>query len=201
MRTITLTALLALAFAVTSSGVAQATYIIDDPGNPSDGLRFLNMTYSDGLSLADALANAVATYADARLATPDEWDDLFAAAGVVYSGTETASAAFGTGDSTLLVSIGVGGGIALYTALGPTIGTSVLIWSDPDGDASGLSTRDYMAIEDVGAAVLWQNDNTPTPHNSLGWLLVSEVPEPSTVSMLALGALAFGLRGRRAAVR
>ena len=32
--------------------------IIDDPGNPSDGLRYLDMTFSDGLTKADALANA-----------------------------------------------------------------------------------------------------------------------------------------------
>jgi hypothetical protein len=57
--------------------------IIDDVGNPSDGLRFLDMTYSDGLSLAAAIANAQATYANARLATASEFDDLFSAAGIV----------------------------------------------------------------------------------------------------------------------
>jgi hypothetical protein len=51
--------------------------IINDAGNPSDGLRYLDMTYSDGLTQAAALTNAQATYANARLATASEFDDLF----------------------------------------------------------------------------------------------------------------------------
>ena len=47
--------------------------IIDDPGNPSHGLRYLDMTYSDGKTLADALAAAQAVYPNARKATPSEW--------------------------------------------------------------------------------------------------------------------------------
>lgn len=71
--------------------------IIDDPGNPSDGLRFLDMSYSDGLSLTDALSGARAVYPNARLATPSEWDDLFAAAGISYTSGLTASDAFSVG--------------------------------------------------------------------------------------------------------
>ena len=52
--------------------------IIDDDGNPSNGLRYLDLTYSKGRTLASALANAQATYSNAREATPSEWDDLFA---------------------------------------------------------------------------------------------------------------------------
>ena len=59
--------------------------IIDDAGNPSDGLRFLDMTFSNGLTLADALTNAQMTYMNARQATPSEFDDLFAAANVPAS--------------------------------------------------------------------------------------------------------------------
>ena len=44
--------------------------IIDDPGNPSDGLRFLELSFSDGLSLTDALTNAQMTYSNAHLARP-----------------------------------------------------------------------------------------------------------------------------------
>ena len=68
---------LALALAFAWHGASSAALvevgdlnIIDDPGNPSDGLRYLDMTYSDGLTLADALANAQATYPNARAATP-----------------------------------------------------------------------------------------------------------------------------------
>ena len=42
--------------------------IIDDAGNASNGLRYLDMSFSDGLTEADALANAQATYSNARLA-------------------------------------------------------------------------------------------------------------------------------------
>ena len=73
--------------------------IIDDDGNPSNGLRYLDLTFSKGRTLASALANAQATYSNARLATPDEWDDLFDAAGITYDGLLTASDAFETGTS------------------------------------------------------------------------------------------------------
>ena len=58
--------------------------IIDDDGNPSNGLRYLDLTFSLNRTLASALANAQATYSNARLATASEWDDLFAAAGITY---------------------------------------------------------------------------------------------------------------------
>ena len=86
--------------------------IIVDAGNPSNGLRYLDLDFSTGLTLAGALANAQATYSNARLATPDEWDDLFAAAGITYAASLTASDAFETGP-TAVISSGVaydGGG-------------------------------------------------------------------------------------------
>jgi hypothetical protein len=93
-----------IAFTITFFGTARAVIIevgdlnfIDDAGNPSDGLGFLDMSFSVGLTQADALTNAQLTYADARIATPDEFDDLFLAAGVTYSGALTASDGFEVG--------------------------------------------------------------------------------------------------------
>jgi hypothetical protein len=173
--------------------------IIDDAGNSSDGLRFLDMTYSDGLTMAAALTNAQATYPNARLATPDEWDDLFAAAGVTYSGSETASAGFDTGAIIQLTASGDAGVGVLRAALGATTGEGhTFMWTDPDGSIATSGTRDvfFLGNDDTAIASIsvgFSDLNT-------GWLLVSEVPEPGTFSMLALGFLALGVRGRRAAV-
>ena len=169
--------------------------IIDDATNPSHGLRYLDMTYSDGLSQAAALTNAQATYPDARLATQSEFDDLFAAAGITYDGALTASDAFSVGD-TATISSGVnydGGALALQ--LGYTDGVGVLAWSDPDGDQFSPSTRDFLVIDPVFSGV-WQSPAT-VPHSDLGWLLVSEIPEPMSLSLLALGGLGVLIRRKK----
>jgi hypothetical protein len=196
-----------LAFAVTSTGVASATLIqsgnlniIDDAGNPSNGLRFLDMTFSIGLTEAAALANAQATYADARLATPAEFTDLFAAAGVAYSSSYTAADGFTTGPSIGLTASGDAGVELLLTTLGLTFANGTIIWTDPDDSNDEATTRDIIYLKHPGAeALTWQTGITPS-WQSAGWLLVSEVPEPSTFSMVALGTLLLGLRRRRAAV-
>jgi hypothetical protein len=181
--------------------------IIDDAGNPSDGLRFLDMTYSDGLTLAAALANAQATYANARIATPDEWDDLFAAVGVVYcppftcAGT-AASNAFEVGTDIQLNLGGDPGLILLEAALGLTTPTQLNIWTDPDGSTDAATTRDYMLLQ-AGTAVARQFP-AGAPNINIGWLIVSEptvVPEPGTVTLMTLSALALGLCRRRAGLR
>ena len=194
-----------LAFAVTSTGVSKASIIevgdlniIDEAGNPSDGLAFLDMTFSDGLSLAAALANAQASYAGARLATPAEFDDLFAAAGVTYSSSVTAADGFTAGPNAGLASNSDSGVAVLRSALGPTAADRTDIWTDPDGVSLTASTRDYLSLDTNNAAWVRQLTLDP-PSSGLGWLVV--VPEPSTFSMVALGALALGLRRRRAAVR
>ena len=43
--------------------------IINDASNPSDGLRYLDMSFSNELTLSAALVSAQGTYANARLAT------------------------------------------------------------------------------------------------------------------------------------
>ncbi len=91
--------LFALIFAAT--GLAPAAInevgdlnIIDDPGNPSDGLRYLDMSFSAGLTLSAALTNTQATYPNARVATPSEFNDLFASSGIMFNGALTAADAF-----------------------------------------------------------------------------------------------------------
>lgn len=89
MRFFKLSMIALMAFAMSSLTV-HASIIeqgdlnkIQQTGNASDGLRFLDMTYIDGKTLAAALADAQAVYANARLATPSEWDELFQAANVI----------------------------------------------------------------------------------------------------------------------
>ena len=132
--------------------------IIDDPGNPSDGLRYLDMTFSNGLSLADALTNAQMTYSNARVATASEFDDLFAASSLVLDGAITPSDGFSTG-LTATVSSGANYNAELRNVLGTTI-VGANIWTLPDGSVDPGTTRDVFAIGTVAAAVR-QSSGTP----------------------------------------
>ena len=171
--------------------------IIDDPGNPSDGLRYLDMTFSDGLSLADALTNAQMTYSNARVATASEFDDLFAASSLVLNGATMPSDGFLPGASTV-ISSGANYNQSLRDALGTTIGViRTNIWTAPDGSFDVASTRDVVLLI-PGAAFIGQQSDTP-PHDNFGWLLVSEpaaIPEPSSFVFLAMGLLAVMTRRR-----
>ena len=187
--------------ALGSQGVAAAAIvelgdlnIIDDPGNPSDGLRYLEMTYSDGLTQAAALANAQATYSNARLAAPSEFDDLFAAAGIGYSGATTASDGFEVGAS-VAISYDSDDIAALASALGYTYADRTYMYTDPDGDHATDSTRDGVELWSTAAYVAQYGSGPPNDYR--GWLLVSDapVPEPSTLAALS-GLLVMGLIGR-----
>lgn len=201
------------ALTISFSGVARAAIIengdlnfISGTGTASDGLGFLDMSFSVGLSQADALANARMTYVDARLATSSEFDDLYLAAGVVYIGQLTASDGFGAGASSFLA-LNDDGVTLLNAALGSTSSelSATLVWTDPDGTNTNSSTRDYLSM-DLGGASLVQNTLASVPNSTLGWLLVVEsqimpVPEPSTGLLLSLGILGLGISRRRVAVR
>ena len=175
--------------------------IIDDMTNSSHGLRFLDMSFSVGLDQAAALANAQATYADARLATPGEADDLIAAAGITYNGASTIEDGWDAG-ATADISTGANYDAgALQLKLGTTStsgGGSTLFWTDPDGDSSAGSSRDFVFL---APSFLRINNSAATPAGStVGWLIVSEtaaVPEPSTFAVIGLAAI--GLAGESTA--
>lgn len=188
----------ALVFALVMHGVVQGNLIevgdlqfIDQVGNPSNGLRFLDMSFSVGLTAADAVANAQATYADARLATPSEFDDLFMAAGITYPGPLTASDGF---TSTFLAAILSSGatydGGVLRDKLGITSGDATVIWTNPDGELFA-GTVDVMRLQGdevsiAGAGVL-------PAQAGIGWLVVSEtaaIPEPSSFLLVGMAGLA-----------
>lgn len=204
-------------------GVSQGSIVkvdhvltIDLPG-PFDGLRFLDMSYSDGLSYADALANAVLDFPNARLATPDEFDALFAAAGVTYSNPlVTASSAFETGASNIIASFQTATTNLVDLLLATNTFSSnpsvqvreTVIWTtyggiaghDPSyggnfgGNTATSSQRDTLTINalNTGPAGSAQHANQP-PKNYAGWLFVSEpagavVPEATSVlAWLGLG--------------
>jgi len=165
--------------------------IINAAGNPSDGLRFLDMTYSDGLTLTAALADATAVYANARAATPGEFDDLFAAAGINYVATTTASGGFAIGGYEVISEgSSYAAGPALISKLGITDGmTSTFIWTDPDGSNATSTTRDYLALTATQAFLF---NSTSASSSNVGWLLVSDaavVPVPAAVWLFGSGLL------------
>lgn len=192
--------------------------IINDPTNPSHGLRYLDMSFSTddnidfpnaariGLTEGDALLKAKMTYPNARLATPDEFVDLFAAAGVILQTGRSVLDAFATGGDYSISNSTANTAIAdLIAILGPTFpdntnipnSPSVVIWTDPDGAAG---TRDYLTLNSVPAAGTGQQAGIKK--NGFGWLLVSDpiegaVPEASSIlTWIGLGMIGcvVGLR-------
>lgn len=107
--------------------------IIDDAGNPSHGLRFLDASYGLNKTLADALTAARAVYANARRATIQEHKDLFFATGASYSvGGKTIADGWETA-GTITISSGANYNTALRTALGTTAPGFTRLFTDPDG--------------------------------------------------------------------
>ena len=174
--------------------------IIDQAGNASDGLRYLDLSYGRGLSLTDALTAAQAVYANARIATAAEWDDLFEAAGIIYNSNGlTASSAFDSGASSTITSSSSSEVGALRLLLGNTLGNDANIWSTPDGDTDISSTRDLLRLTGSNLALV-VHTTAPLPSLPYSWLIVSEassVPEPTTWALLGLGLLGFGFKRRR----
>lgn len=190
----------ATSFGALVTGDGGDLTIIDDAGNPSNGLRFLDMSFSVGLTSLAAITNAQLTYSNARLATPAEWDDLFAAAGIVSDNVLlSASDGFSLGSSVVLSSTTNYDDGDLKDLLGPTNGTfSAIIWTDPDGSNSSSTTRDYVTLDPNGV-VLRSSSITPA-QSPIGWLLVSEataVPEPTTLAVLGIGTVGIAARNRR----
>ena len=149
--------------------------IIADPGNPSDGLAFLDMTFSQGKTLSEALSAAQVKYPDARVATPSEFNDLFRAGGIIYDAELTAADGFTAGPASR-ISSGTNYNTVLRDALGATGTTNSMpatfILTDPDGSTDESSTRDVINLWEY-SCLLYQAPYMP-PQSSWGWLLVSE---------------------------
>ncbi len=136
-------------------------------------------------------------YADARLATASEWDDLFEAGDMQYDFNSLfnrefrPSEAFETGPQVTLSS-----GSNYDPRVAQVLGANE-IWSDPDGNTSSTSTRDFLEFGS-GFALMSHTSVNP-PFSSASWLIVSEtaaVPEP-TCTGLAFIAMLFGSFRRR----
>ncbi len=168
------------------------TNLIQDLLNPSDGLYFLDTTGSDGLTMAEAINNATSLYLDARFATPAEWDNLFMAAGISYTGSLTASAAFDTGGNTRITSSDSNVGLLNQILSGSSNG--LWIWSDPDGSSAGTSTREFILLGSSFADI--RQDSRVPGGLDWSWLIVSDsgienanVPAPATIWLLSFGLI------------
>ena len=174
---------------------------IDDAGNPSDGLQYLKVSLTGGFTLPDAIANGVANgFAGARAATPAEFDDLFAAAGITYNFALTAADGFEAGGGlAFFISSGANydGGL-LSSQLGINLsGQFTRIWTDPDGSAAFTTTRDVLLLTPFEASI--RNDASvqdpppALPDPTYSWLLVNDsasaVPEPSSALLLGFASL------------
>ena len=180
--------------------------IIDDPGNASDGLGYLDLSIAQGVGFtaAQALASAQAIYADARFATPSEFDDLFEAAGVLYDGALTAGDAFSTGPDSVFISTGTNWdpGLVLRDQLGFTIpGFASAIWTDPDGSEDPTTTYDFLFL--FGTRLQLEHTVAiPEVEGNLSWLIVTELaPVPVPAAAWLFGSALIGMAGARRAKR
>lgn len=167
--------------------------IINMVGNPSDGLAYLDMTYSDGLSQADALINAQAAYPNARLATPAEADDLFAAAGIAFDGAGIAADAWATGPTFALSTGSNYDAGALSQQLGYTDPSVTRFWTDPDGSLAPEGTLDYIFFTATGVTAV--NGFSEPPNPRFGSLIVNPVPVPAAGYLLITALVGmFGMK-------
>lgn len=137
------------------------------------------------------------TYANARLATPGEFDDLFNASMLTLSSPSlNSSEGFNTGGS-LTISNRRNYDTSLRDALGTTdlAGDSAVMWTDPGGDSATSTTRDLLSFSPNFAKVI-QSSSSPGIAHTAGFLLVSDaapaaVPEPGTTMIMVLCSLGF----------
>lgn len=188
--------------------VSGGRILIDDVSNPSNGMAFLQTSFSVGMTSAAALANAQMTYPSATLATPAQWDDLAAAAGVQYAGAWTLASAFDVGSG---INSGAFNAAAptedLVALFGETFssaddGKVALFFSDPDMSTDTTTTRDGISFFDgtglnqptrAEGPGIFQSTNEPGVTSFRAWGIVVAVPEPSAFTCLGLiGLVASG---------
>ena len=186
--------------------------IIDQPSNPSNGLAYLDSSIGLGKSLVDSIDLARDLgYSDVRLATPEEWDNLFEAAGVEYISGKRPNNAFLEGMHKILYDNFGQTSEILIDTLGSTADfpnwyRGIFLNSDPDGlgpDIFGQTpeeqgTRDILGIINFSDgrqySSIGHSSVIPGEPNSIyqTWLLVSPeagisaVPEPSALALLLI---------------
>lgn len=180
--------------------------LIDQAGNPSNGLAFLHTSFSVGMTSADALANAQMTYPSAMLATPAQWDDLAAAAGVKYKTLATLASAYEVGPGIFSSDFNLAPPdedlVSLFGATSYSVdsGNFTLFFTDPDGSNVSTTTRDGITFYDgtgtdslrAEGPGIFQSAQT-VPQTFRAWGIVVAVPEPSAFACLGLiGLVASG---------
>lgn len=157
--------------------------IIYDPGNNSDGLAYLDLSYSMGMTRSEALANARTDYPNARLATPNEFSDLFDASGLLYyTGYRGGTMAdlFPSADIGYTVTVSKYGGYNRSLLLDklndvfsiPGQVRNVLIWGLPH-QSTGYFNE--LSIYDNGMYISYGGTTETKPDPSCwltGWLIV-----------------------------
>jgi len=189
--------------------------VIDQVGNPSNGLSFLDISFSVGLSREVALANARLLDPLARLATLQEHDYLAAEFGVNFN-TSLGNLSQAFTSTTVRSSIGLSTTItsALASSMIDVLGVTrqfagdarqTWVWSP----IAHLNPGRY----DVWKVTAWQNvfdefgvqefgdDAIIFISGHAGYLIIAnnqstrDVPEPSSLAIFALGMM--GLASRR----
>lgn len=172
--------------------------IIQQTGNPSDGLRYLDLSLTVGLNLVDAQNSAIAAYPNARLATSSEFDHLFEASTLRYDvNSVTLSAGFLPG-AQINISSGANYNTSLLNILGLTFATGAGIWTAPENPLN----RDLIVFRPTQLEATFAAD---PPISSVAWLFVTSandataVPEPSAASGVLICAAAWMAFKRRSA--
>ena len=209
-----ITFVIILLFSATVIDKAQATIIdnvgpnnqlnkIEQAGNPSNGLHYLDSSLSSGMTLSEALAVTVDGY-DIRLATQQEWSDLATAGGLILdngiTGPGLGDVVFGGIQSNiniLTISTLPNYDVALFDAIGNNYGSSLRLWTDAANVNTYDLTRFFPGELIVNTNNAFRNNGSK---DGVSWLLVgveeSVVPEPHTL-LLALFGLALLPRRRR----
>jgi len=179
---------------------------IEQAGNPSNGLHYLDSSVSSGMTLSEALAVTMDGY-DIRLATQQEWDDLATAGDLILNDDNTGAhtngdglgeVAFGIKFWTQTISSLPNYDVALFDAIGNNHGSSLRLWTD----AANVNTYDMARFFPDELIV---NTNNAFRNNGskdeVSWLLVAVdvvgVPEPHTLLLASLASLGLTLRRRR----
>lgn len=189
-----------LCFSVSASGaiIEQGNLnVIDNGANPQNGWGLFDLDLFLNLDAADALTQAQGVNPNARLANPTELDLFLSEFGVSYGSRSLAEGwDVGSLDSFLPTTGSHVDAATLFNATSRfSSGLSVSFWTDPDGNATNTTTRDYIELANGGGPALLQQSGALPTVEFTGWAIVvpasSSVPEPASW-MLFTFAIAGG---------